>query len=116
MAYSNITGALLSDPLVIKIVSFETKIRAHYTENLFLDIFYNEESNRYDFALIYHEERVLGWDNAPHHKQVSTHPHHKHEFGVLYESDLEGDITSDIRKVLAYIETFIEQNHMKNPL
>ena len=100
MAYSKITGALISDPLVVKIVSFETKIRAYYTENLFLDIFHNEDSNRYDFALICDGERVLGWDNAPHHKQVSTHPHHRHEFGVLYESDLVGDVTLDIFKVL----------------
>ena len=23
-------------------------------------------------------ELVIGWDNAPHHSQISTHPHHKH--------------------------------------
>ncbi len=21
---------------------------------------------------------MIGWDNAPHHRHVSTHPHHKH--------------------------------------
>jgi len=112
MAYSKIIEALSSDPLVIKIVPFDTKIRAYYTENLFLDIFYNEETNRYDFALIYNYERILGWDNAPHHRQVSTHPHHKHKFGVLYESDLEGDITSDIHKVLTYTKIFIKQHRV----
>ncbi|MBC8520415.1 MAG: hypothetical protein H8D26_00265 [Methanomicrobia archaeon] len=112
MADSKIIEALGSDPAVIKIVSFDTKIRAYYTLNLFLDIFYNEETNRYDFALIYNAKRVLGWDNAPHHRQVSTHPHHKHELGVLYESDLEGDITSDIHKVLAYTKIFIKQHRI----
>jgi len=113
MAYTIIVEALSSDPLVIKIVPFDTKIRAYYTENLFLDIFYNEETNRYDFALIYNDKRVLGWDNAPHHRQISTHPHHKHEFGVLYESDLEGDITSDIHKVLTYTKIFIKQHRIE---
>lgn len=109
MEYSGIVDALSSDPLVIKIVSFETKIRAYYTENLFLDLFYNKATNRYDFALIYKDKRVLGWDNAPHHRQVSTHPHHKHEFGALFESDLRGDITFDIQKVLKHVKNFVEE-------
>jgi hypothetical protein len=59
MAYSKIIEALGSDPAVIKIVSFDTKIRAYYTVNLFFDIFYNEETNRCDFALIYnYDERI----------------------------------------------------------
>lgn len=70
------------------------------------------KNNRYDFALIYNDKRVLGWDNAPHHRQVSTHPHHKHEFGVLYESDLEGDVALDIHKVLTYIKIFIKQHRI----
>ncbi len=114
MAYTIIVEALSSDPEVVKIVSFETKIRAYYTENLFLDIFYNEETGRYDFALIYKNDRVLGWDNAPHHRRVSTHPHHKHEFGVLYDSDLGGDMTSDIHKVLTHIKIFIQQHRIGN--
>jgi hypothetical protein len=24
------------------------------------------------------DELRIGWDNAPHHPEVSTHPHHKH--------------------------------------
>jgi len=103
MAYTIIVEALSSDPQVVKIVSFETKFRAYYTENLFLDVFYNEETGRYDFALIYNNDRVLGWDNAPHHK---------HEFGVLYDSDLEGDMTSDIHKVLTHIKIFIQQHRI----
>ncbi len=23
-------------------------------------------------------ELIIGWDNAPHHPQIVTHPHHKH--------------------------------------
>ena len=30
---------------------------------------------RYNFVI---ESRVIRWDNAPHHKSVTTYPHHLH--------------------------------------
>lgn len=32
----------------------------------------------YSYTYIRGEERVFRYDNAPHHPEVSTHPHHKH--------------------------------------
>ncbi len=29
---------------------------------------------------------IVRWDNAPHHKQIKTYPHHKHEKGKVKES------------------------------
>ncbi len=30
--------------------------------------------------------RVVRWDNVPHHKEISTYPYHKHEDNVIKES------------------------------
>lgn len=30
---------------------------------------------------------ILGWNNAPHHRNVSTHPHHKHTPEGILASD-----------------------------
>jgi hypothetical protein len=31
---------------------------------------------------------VQGWDNAPHHPEVDTHPHHTHEADEVKESQV----------------------------
>lgn len=34
---------------------------------------------RYAYYWLKHNDELrIGWDNAPHHPEVSTHPHHKH--------------------------------------
>jgi hypothetical protein len=44
---------------------------------------------------------IIGWDNAPHHAEVKTFPHHKHISEQIVES-----LETDIDKVLAYIKAF----------
>jgi len=31
-------------------------------------------------------DKVIRWDNVPHHKEISTYPHHKHENDEIKES------------------------------
>ncbi|MHA1187835.1 MAG: toxin-antitoxin system TumE family protein [Candidatus Heimdallarchaeota archaeon] len=31
---------------------------------------------------------IIRWDNAPHHKQVKTHPHHKHTPKVVESKEM----------------------------
>ncbi|MFN0050332.1 MAG: DUF6516 family protein [Cytophagales bacterium] len=33
------------------------------------------------------EKLKIGWDNAPHHPELSTFPHHKHYLDKVAESD-----------------------------
>ncbi len=57
------------------------KIRAYLRENTVVDIYeYRIEGEvyRYSYALIVGSKRVLRYDNAPHHPEVETFPHHKH--------------------------------------
>lgn len=45
-------------------------------------------------------EVVQGWDNAPHHPEVATHPHHLHESGTVLTSQVRclDDVLTLLRK------------------
>lgn len=47
------------------------KIRIKLRENIFIDIYFNAENDRKDFALIYNNERIFGYDNL---KEWHMHP------------------------------------------
>lgn len=58
---------------------------------------------KYSYHLI-RVDRVIRWDNVPHHKNVKTHPHHKHEDEKVIESK-----KMDVNKVLAELDALIEK-------
>ncbi len=64
----------------------------------------NEESIvSYSYYWLRSDETVIiGWDNAPHHKELSTFPNHKH-IGNKIESSQE----SNLRGVLNFIKKFL---------
>lgn len=33
------------------------------------------------------DDQIIGWDNAPHHPEIETFPHHKHVDGKLVPSE-----------------------------
>ena len=39
---------------------------------------------RYSYQLLINSEDVLRYDNAPHHPEIRTHPHHKHKKTKTY--------------------------------
>lgn len=45
---------------------------------------------------------IIGWDNAPHHKEVNTFPHHKH-VGDKVESSAQ----TNLKDVLNFIRDFL---------
>lgn len=65
------------------------KVRASFSETLFLDIYYDPTSGSYSYALIDlaspypGDKRILGWDDYPHEnieriRQLDSFPHHFH--------------------------------------
>jgi len=54
---------------------------------------------RYNFVF---KDQILRWDNAPHHKSVSTYPHHLHINSDVFDSQ-----EPDLKSVLNYILKFI---------
>jgi hypothetical protein len=49
------------------------------------------------------ETVIIGWDNAPHHREVKSFPHHKHIGGRIEESH-ENSLTDAFN----YIKSFLE--------
>ncbi len=44
-----------------------------------VELWENEKLKRYSYYwLTPKNELIIGWDNAPHHTQMDTFPHHKH--------------------------------------
>ena len=67
---------------------------------LMIRVFMSED----DYNYSYHwqdinKNLIIRWDNSPHHKEISTYPHHKHIRGTTQTSK---DIS--LKEVMAYIE------------
>ena len=46
---------------------------------------------------------IVRWDNAPHHQQVTTFPHHCHKADGSVEESPAMDIEAVLRAVVAYL-------------
>ncbi len=68
----------------------------------------------YSYQLFY-KQPIMRWDNAPHFPAISTFPHHFHNTNnVVKESNLSGNILSDIDFVLGEIKQFLIKNEFFN--
>lgn len=86
-------------------------VRIRFVDGSFLDIRITRAG---DYS--YHWEHRMNdgglhrWDNAPHHHQIATAPHHLHE-GIettVVESRLPTtSVADDVRYVLTYISSLI---------
>ena len=47
---------------------------------------------------------IIGWDNAPHHPEISTYPHHKH-IGVEHRTTSSD--ARELKDILKAIQNFI---------
>jgi len=96
---------LLLSPLVLDVEFLGTKVRAHLPRDYILDIYYNATLQKYSYTIIKQNKRIIGWDNAPHHKHVKSHPHHFHtQDGKITQSKMKGNPTEDITTVLREIK------------
>lgn len=91
---------------------FILKVRCRLPEEYQLQIWihYEPEALYYAYQL-FTDRPLLRWDNAPHHPQISTAPHHFHDSqGKIGESSLTGAPLSDLPVVLKTIEDFLRGN------
>jgi hypothetical protein len=61
------------------------RCRVHFWDGSFLDLYEVVSTElgypvriSYAYTYIRDEQRVFRYDNAPHHPEIATHPHHKH--------------------------------------
>lgn len=48
------------------------------------------------------ETMIIGWDNAPHHKEIESFPHHIHK-----DNNVEPSKQKTLREVLGFIREFL---------
>lgn len=96
--------------LVVSVHDLLTKWRVQLKGGFVLDIYYNEGNGKYSYTLSQGERRILGWDNAPHHSNLSSFPHHFHNpDGTVAISTLNGDPENDLEIVRLEIEKFLAE-------
>lgn len=61
----------------------------------------------YAYTYMREGQRIFRYDNAPHHPEIVTHPHHRHS--GPYDRVAPADQPS-LRQVLAEVETFLEES------
>lgn len=96
--------------LAVSVHDLLTKWRVQLKGGFVLDIYFNEGNGKYSYTLSQGERRILGWDNAPHHSNLSSFPHHFHNAdGTVAISTLNGDPENDLEIVRLEIERFLKE-------
>jgi len=72
------------------------KINIHLARNLFIAIRYNSRNGRMDFALIYHNKRIFGYDNL---KEWHFHPYESPEEHIPCEKPSIEKILTEIKQI-----------------
>lgn len=100
-----IAEKLLEFKVVVRVEFLKTKVRAYLVNDYGLDIYYNIILGKYSYTVFKSKRRIIGWDNAPHHRNVvETYPHHFHDInGHIKPSDLSGDPIRDLNQIMKII-------------
>lgn len=109
----NILKVLKRSKIVAKIISVDfdstagysrLKIRAKLINRWQLQVWEHETpvARRYAYHVFDGGAMVVRWDNAPHHRDIATFPHHKHIDGEIAESE-----EMQISDVLAELEKMV---------
>jgi hypothetical protein len=89
---------------VVAVHDLATKVRIELVDGYLLDLYFNATLGKYTYALICRDQPVSVWDNAPHHPEQISYPHHHHqEDGGIEPSSLTGDPEQDIVLVAAAV-------------
>ncbi|HEY85129.1 MAG TPA: hypothetical protein G4N96_08480 [Chloroflexi bacterium] len=98
-------------PVSVNFDSFKLKVILADGSSLRINEQYrNDTLEKYAYYwLDQRHELLIGWDNAPHHPQLSTHPHHKH---VASQSNIQPASESSLDDVLKAILQYLLQSSM----
>ena len=82
------------------------KAKIIFKNKTVLRIFQNSINSKYSFFWLNQKEKLItGWDNAPHHKEISSFPDHKHIGNKVFVSKEKSLI-----QVLKFIKKKIQNN------
>lgn len=95
------------------------RCRIFFWDDSYLDLYevVNTEQGypakiHYAYTYMRAGERIFRYDNAPHHPQVVTHPHHKH---IGQEDTVVEASEPTLAQVLKEIEALINSARMTDP-
>lgn len=81
------------------------RIKGFLNKDEFIEIFeflLSGERIKYAYSLIKEKQSILRYDNAPHHIEIQTHPHHKHlknEIELLKNPQLN-EFVNEVKKLI----------------
>jgi len=89
-------------PLAVTFNSFKLKITLADGSSLRLNEQYRRDNlEKYAYYWLDAQNNlIIGWDNAPHHPHLSTHPHHKY---VASQTDIQPSTETELEAVLNII-------------
>ena len=87
------------------------RVRAHFWDDSYLDIYKVAATAlgypirvHYAYAYVSGDRHIFRYDNAPHHPELFTHPHHKHvgtdERAVPSEQPSPSQVLAEITDIL----------------
>ena len=89
------------------------RCRVTFWDGSFLDIYEGISTElgypvriNYAYTFLRNDQRVFRYDNAPHHTEIATHPHHKH---ISLKDRLAPADQPNLSQILAEIDDLLEQ-------
>ncbi len=124
MWYASVKAKLERSRLFRRVDVLGAKIRAHLTDDLFLDLYYDPTSGSYSYALVDStlpdpgDKRLFGWDDYPHEhvpelRRLANYPHHFQrrvgtEGWIFEESPMRGEIEREITLVIRRVRAYLK--------
>jgi hypothetical protein len=90
----------------------EFRVRLKLTDNSILEIteifVFDISKRKYSFQWMDENyDLKIRWDNAPHHRQIATFPHHKH---IEQEENIHESEEPTVEEILELIRSEIKKN------
>ena len=89
------------------VVYFADGSRLEFTERVVIEQ-RRPVKQEYRYQFVQREAAVFSYDNAPHHKNITTHPHHKH-VGAKILSALEPEFSHALDEAVALVSVGTSQ-------
>jgi hypothetical protein len=89
-------------------------LRLHLSDRSYMDIRFAVDGYAFHWERRAIDGLLYRWDDAPHHREVSTFPHHLHSGSESHIVDSELPVDSHesaLRYILGFIEKQIDESH-----
>lgn len=90
--------------LIVSVQVGTGRVRAILADESFIDIWFNERG-RYSYHWQQGEGAIYRFNNAPHHPEILTHPHHFHDGSQdnVRESPVSGVTQNGVETIMTFV-------------